>query len=96
MKKTIEPTLTSNITPLAAFNRAMHTDLKRVLQPLYALRTGWRNAGVSGAYRAFLRAQRNNFPLGLFSLLLLAQGLVFVVLLVAVVLDGFVARGGLQ
>ena len=94
MKKTTEPNSTANITPLAAFINAMHADLKRVVQPLYALRTGWRDAGLSGACHAFLQAQRENFPQGFFSLLLLVQGLVLVVLLVAVALDGILAWGG--
>ena len=95
MKKPTEPTPAPNITPLAAFINAMHADWKRAVHPLYALRTGWHDAGLSGACRAFLRAQRNNFPQGLFALLLIAQGLVLAVLLVAVALDGILAWGGL-
>ena len=95
MKKTTEPTSTASITPFAAFINAMRTDLKRVVQPLYALRNGWRDAGFSGAWRGFLQAQRDNFPQGIFALLLIAQGLVLVVLLVAVALDGVLAWGGI-
>ena len=84
------------MTPLAVFISAMHADLKRALRPLHALWTGWRSAGVGGACRAFLQAQRDNFPAGLFSVLLLAQALVFTILVVAVVLDGFVAWEGVQ
>ena len=62
--------------------------------PLRALRTGWHDADLRGAGQAFLRAQRDNFPQGLFSLLLIAQGLVLAVLLVAVALDGILAWGG--
>ena len=95
MKKTNEPTSTPIMTPLAAFTRAMHDDWKLTVQPLYALRTGWHDAGVGGAWYAFLRAQRDNFPQGLFSLLLIAQGLLLALLLMAVVLDGILAWGGL-
>lgn len=95
MKKTTEPVPPANITPLAAFTRAMHDDWKRAVQPLYALRTGWHDAGLSGACQAFLRAQREAFPQGLFALLLIAQGVVLALLLVAVALDGIVAWGGL-
>ena len=96
MKKTTDPTSTANITPLAAFINAMRVDLKRVVQPLYALRTGWQKAGISGAWQAFLQAQRENFPQGIFSLLLIAQGVVLALLLVAVALDGILAWGGLS
>ena len=95
MKKTTEPTSTANITPFAAFINAMRTDLDRVMQPLRALGSGWRDAGFSGACRAFMQAQRESFPQGFFALLLIAQGLVLVVLLVAVALDGVLAWGGL-
>ena len=95
MKKTTEPTSTANIALLAAFTNAMRADWKCVLQPLCALRTGWQRAGVGGAWQAFLRAQRDNVPQGIFSLLLITQGLVLAVLLVTVVLDGVLAWGGL-
>ena len=95
MKITTEPTSTARMTPLAVFISAMRADLKRAMQPLYALRTGWQCTGLGGACRAFLQAQRDNFPQGIFSLLLLAQGLVLAVLLVAIALDGILAWGGL-
>lgn len=95
MKKRTEPAPAANITPLVAFTRAMHDDWKRTMQPLCALRTGWHDAGLSGACQAFLRAQREAFPQGIFSLLLIAQILVLALLLVAVVLDGVVVWGGL-
>ena len=63
--------------------------------PLRALRTGWHDAGVRGAWQFFLRAQRDNFPQGLFSLPLIAQGLVLALLLVTVALDAIVTWGGL-
>ena len=94
MKKTTEQASTANIMRLAAFINAMRVDLKRVVQPLYALRTGWQKAGISGAWQAFLQAQRENFPQGIFSLLLIAQGVVLALLLVAVALDGILAWGG--
>ena len=95
MKKTTEPTSTANISALVAFINAMRADWKCVVQPLYALRIGWQRAGVSGAWLDFLRAQRDNFPQGIFSLLLITQGLVLAVLLVTVALDGVLAWGGL-
>ena len=95
MKKRTEPAPAANITPLAAFTRAMHDDWKRAVQPLLALRTGWHDAGGHGAGQAFLRAQRDNFPQGLFSLPLIAQGLVLALLLVTVALDAIVTWGGL-
>lgn len=99
MKKTTEPSRTANIVPLLAFANAIHADLKRALQPLRALRAGWHHNGVSGAWHAFWRALRENVPQGLFSLLLIAQGLVLALLLVAIVVavavDGVLAWTGL-
>lgn len=84
MKKATEPSTTDGITLFSAFVRVIRTDLVRALQPLSALRNGWREGGVSGACRLFLRAQQSNCPQGLFSLLLLMQALVLIVMLATI------------
>lgn len=95
MKKKIEPSRMANIVPLFACTNAIHADLKRTLQPLRALRDGWRHNRVCGAWHAFWRAERESFPQGLFSLLLIAQGLALVSLLIAVAFDGALVWAGL-
>lgn len=95
MKKTTDPNRTDNLVPLFAFANAIHTDLKCALQPLRALRAGWRHNRVGGAWQAFWRAERENFPQGLFSLLLLAQVLALVFLLMAVAFHGALVWAGL-
>ena len=95
MKKVTESMATANTTLLVAFADAIRSDLSRAMQPLHALRPGWRNDGISGAGRAFMRAQRDNFPQGLFSLLLLAQSLVLGLLLIAITVTSALAWGGI-
>ena len=93
MKKTTEPA--QNMSFLDAFYNTMRSDLKRSLQPLQVLLwAGWRREGMKAAGRAFLRAQREKFPQGLFSALILLQGLLVALLLAASAIAYVVSGGG--
>lgn len=94
MKKTTEPGTTDHIKLFSTVVHVMRSDLARALQPLSALWTGWREGGVVGACRLFLRAQRRSCPQGVFSLLLLMQGLMLIALLTAIVIAGVLTWEG--
>lgn len=69
------------------FCQAIRDDLRHSWKPLQALWSGWRKDGFGAACLAFVRAQRENFPQGLFAALILISAVVMVFILLVVTLQ---------